>query len=74
VTDECLDWLARRGYDAQYGARPLKRVIQRYVSDPLALKVLGAEVSVGDTIVVDCDAAGQIMFAIAPTEPSPSQL
>lgn len=72
VTDECLDWLAKRGYDIQFGARPLKRVIQRYVSDPLALKVLGAEVSVGDTIVADCNEAGQMVFTVTAPEPSPS--
>ena len=68
VTDNCLDWLGRRGYDVQFGARPLKRVIQRYVSDPLAIKVLGAEVSAGDTVEVDCDDNGQIHFNIVASE------
>ena len=68
VTEDCLAWLAKRGYDVQFGARPLKRVIQRYVADPLALKVLGAEVSAGETVTVDCDDAGQISFTTSASE------
>jgi ATP-dependent Clp protease ATP-binding subunit ClpB len=45
--------LADRGYDPTYGARPLKRAIQKYLMDPLALKVLGGEYAPGDHIVVD---------------------
>jgi ATP-dependent Clp protease ATP-binding subunit ClpB len=54
--------LAEQGYDQAYGARPLKRAIQRLVLDPLALKVLGGEFKEGDTVVVDA-ANGQITFA-----------
>jgi ATP-dependent Clp protease ATP-binding subunit ClpB len=68
ITDQCVEWLAKRGYDVQFGARPLKRVIQRYLADPLALKVLGAEVSAGDTVTVDSTDNGQITFSIAPAE------
>ncbi len=68
VTPDCLEWLAKRGYDVQFGARPLKRVIQRYVADPLAIKVLGAEVSVGEKIVVDCDDTGRITFRSVPMD------
>jgi len=68
VTEECVEWLAKRGYDVQFGARPLKRVIQRYVADPLAIKVLGAEVSIGSMIVVDCDETGRITFTPEPME------
>ncbi len=68
ITDECVTWLAKRGYDVQYGARPLKRVIQRYVADPLALKVLGAEVSAGDTVTVDCSDNGQVIFTVSRAE------
>jgi ATP-dependent Clp protease ATP-binding subunit ClpB len=62
VTQECMDWLGKRGYDVQLGARPLKRVIQRSVTDPLALHVLGADVRAGDTVTVDADDAGRILF------------
>ncbi len=64
VTQECMDWLGKRGYDVQLGARPLKRVIQRYVTDPLALHVLGADVRAGDTVTVDADEAGRIAFNV----------
>jgi ATP-dependent Clp protease ATP-binding subunit ClpB len=68
ATPAAVEWISKRGYDVQYGARPLKRVIQRYVSDPLALKVLGAEVRAGETIVLDVDDAGQFVFTTRPTE------
>ena len=47
------DFLAERGYDPVYGARPLKRAIQKYLQDPLALKVLSGEYVAGDTVLVD---------------------
>jgi len=68
ATPAAVEWIAKRGYDVQYGARPLKRVIQRYVSDPLALKVLGAEVRAGETILLDVDDAGQFVFTSRPTD------
>jgi ATP-dependent Clp protease ATP-binding subunit ClpB len=48
----------------QFGARPLKRVVQRYVSDPLAQKILAAEISSGDTVIIDCDDKGQVIFKV----------
>jgi ATP-dependent Clp protease ATP-binding subunit ClpB len=68
VTDNCAEWLGKRGYDVQFGARPLKRVIQRYIADPLAIKVLGSEVRAGDTVTVDCDDAARISFSISPRD------
>jgi ATP-dependent Clp protease ATP-binding subunit ClpB len=53
LTDAAKGFLAERGYDPTYGARPLKRAIQKYLMDPLALKVLGSEYVAGDTILVD---------------------
>lgn len=67
VTDDCVEWLGKRGYDVQFGARPLKRVVQRYVSDPLAQKILSAEISSGDSVIVDCDEKGQIYFTVEST-------
>jgi ATP-dependent Clp protease ATP-binding subunit ClpB len=52
------EWLANMGYDPVYGARPLKRTIQRYVQDPLALKILGGEFKEGDTVEVEADHEG----------------
>jgi ATP-dependent Clp protease ATP-binding subunit ClpB len=53
VTDEAKDWLARAGYDADLGARPLRRVIQHSVEDPLALALLEGRYADGDTVTVD---------------------
>src|SRR4051812_28739688 len=53
LTDAAKEQLVREGYDPAYGARPLKRAIQRFVLDPLALRVLEGEFLEGDTVVVD---------------------
>jgi ATP-dependent Clp protease ATP-binding subunit ClpB len=50
LDDKARTWLANRGYDAAYGARPLKRVIQRHVQDPLAEQILEGRVKDGDTV------------------------
>ncbi|MEM7430165.1 MAG: ATP-dependent chaperone ClpB, partial [Pseudomonadota bacterium] len=50
LDDSARDWLAEKGYDPAYGARPLKRVIQKQVQDPLAEKILAGDISDGDTI------------------------
>ena len=52
LSDAARDWLADRGYDPVYGARPLKRVIQKEVQDPLAEKILGGEIHDGDRVRV----------------------
>ena len=54
--------IASRGYEKQYGARPLKRVLQREVEDPLAEKLLVGEFVKGDTVDVKADAQGRIYF------------
>ena len=53
VSDDAAAWLARVGYDPTYGARPLKRVIQRRIADPLALALLEGRYGEGDTVHVD---------------------
>jgi ATP-dependent Clp protease ATP-binding subunit ClpB len=50
--EDALDFLAREGYDPDFGARPLKRTIQRLVQDPLARMVLGGEMADGDTVML----------------------
>ncbi len=55
VTDKAKDWLARAGYDPDLGARPLRRVLQHTVEDPLALALLEGRYSDGDTVSVDVD-------------------
>jgi ATP-dependent Clp protease ATP-binding subunit ClpB len=60
VTDQARDWLSRRGYDAVYGARPLKRLIQRSIGDPLALALLEGRYGDGDTVTVDVGPGGSV--------------
>ncbi|KFE72275.1 ATP-dependent chaperone ClpB [Hyalangium minutum] len=55
LTDKARAFLAERGYDPTYGARPLKRAIQKYLMDPLALKVLSGEFVPGDDIQADAE-------------------
>jgi ATP-dependent Clp protease ATP-binding subunit ClpC len=53
LTEKAKSWLAKAGYDPLYGARPLRRAIERYVENPLSTKVLQGEFKEGDTIKVD---------------------
>ncbi|MBA7693280.1 ATP-dependent Clp protease ATP-binding subunit ClpC [subsurface metagenome] len=53
LTERAKSWLAKVGYDPQYGARPLRRAIERYVENPLSTKLLRGEYSPGDTIIGD---------------------
>jgi ATP-dependent Clp protease ATP-binding subunit ClpB len=62
LTEQAKEHLARTGYDPDYGARPLKRVIQREVIDPIALALLRGEYADGDTIEVDASPDG-LVFA-----------
>ena len=55
ITDEAKNYIAEKGYDQQYGARPLKRALQKYLEDPLAELIINAELNPGDTITVDYD-------------------
>jgi ATP-dependent Clp protease ATP-binding subunit ClpC len=52
ITPEAKDYLSDRGYDAKYGARPLKRAIQKHVEDPLAEEIIKSNLKEGDTVVV----------------------
>jgi ATP-dependent Clp protease ATP-binding subunit ClpB len=64
------DWLAQKGYDPAYGARPLKRAIQRQLENPLARRLLEGEFGDGDTIRVDAQ-NGELVFArVAEREPA----
>ena len=55
LTDKAKDYIADKGYDQDYGARPLKRAIQKYLEDALAEEILTSKVSEGDTVKVDYD-------------------
>jgi ATP-dependent Clp protease ATP-binding subunit ClpC len=74
VTDAARAFVAREGYDPQYGARPLRRAIQRLIENPLAKQLLASEFAAGDTIRID-EREGSLVFekvASAP-EPEPQQ-
>lgn len=59
LTEKAKDFLGDKGYDQQYGARPLNRAIQKYVEDPLAEEILKGETKEGDTIQVDYSGEGE---------------
>ncbi|MCB9422257.1 MAG: AAA family ATPase, partial [Ardenticatenaceae bacterium] len=63
LTPEATDLLIEEGYDPVYGARPLKRVLQRQIVDPLAIKVIQAELQDGDHVVIDA-VNGQLTFDV----------
>ena len=55
LTDEAKNFIADKGYDAQFGARPLHRAIQKYLEDPLAEEILNMNIKNGDVLVADLD-------------------
>jgi ATP-dependent Clp protease ATP-binding subunit ClpB len=57
VSQEAKRLLGEEGYDPQYGARPLKRLIQQRIENPVATRILGGDFAEGDTIYVDVDPA-----------------
>jgi ATP-dependent Clp protease ATP-binding subunit ClpB len=62
LTPRAKEKLAQEGYDPAYGARPLRRAIQKLIVDPLALLILEGKFQENDTIRVDVDANGKIVF------------
>jgi ATP-dependent Clp protease ATP-binding subunit ClpB len=65
LTDAATEWLARTGYDPIYGARPLRRLIQTAIGDPLARKVLAGEVRDGSAILIDHQADAESLSVVA---------
>ena len=65
LTGAARDLLAGQGYEPAFGARPLKRLIQREVQDPLAMRLLSGEIREGETVVVDAD-GGALTFRTTP--------
>ncbi|MDE6832108.1 MAG: AAA family ATPase, partial [Muribaculaceae bacterium] len=66
ISEAARDFIAEKGYDAQYGARPLKRAIQKYLEDTLAELIIDASLTPGDEITVDYDAeSGKIVTRIS---------
>ena len=70
LTDSAIDFLVKNGFDENYGARPLKRSIQKWIEDPLSEKILLAEFSKGDEIDVDVAADGEkLEFRVPASSP-----
>lgn len=72
LTDKAKDFISDKGYDSSFGARPLKRAIQKYVEDPLAEEIIKAELVEGDVIEVDLteDNASLFINVNKPAKPS----
>jgi len=71
LTDAARELLFTEGFDPNFGARPLKRSIQKLVQDPLALKILDGEVLHGDHVIVDADKrAGKMKFEVSRHAPA----
>jgi ATP-dependent Clp protease ATP-binding subunit ClpC len=62
LTDKAKEWLANAGFDENFGARPLRRVLQKHVESPLSIKLLSGEYAEGDTVGVDVDESEKIVF------------
>jgi len=69
LTDEARDWLAKKGYDPLYGARPLGRTIQEHIKKPLAEEILFGKLSKGGTVRVGLDGDG-LVFEFPDSKPS----
>jgi ATP-dependent Clp protease ATP-binding subunit ClpC len=55
LTQEATQWLANEGYDSAFGARPLKRALQKHIESPLSVSLLSGDFAMGDTVLVDVD-------------------
>jgi ATP-dependent Clp protease ATP-binding subunit ClpB len=73
LTDAALDLLANEGYDPRFGARPLKRTIQRRLQNPLAMKLLNGEFKPGHTIEVDAADGELAIRPVRPRTPAPQE-
>ena len=64
IDEDVKDWLGKLGFDIAYGARPLKRTIQKHITNILSEKILNAEFLPGDTIGMSLDNRGLIEFTV----------
>ena len=74
LTEAARDWLANEGYDPMFGARPLRRALQKFVESPLSIKLLRGEFTEGDTVIVDYDEAGGEVVFRKPDTSAPVEL
>jgi ATP-dependent Clp protease ATP-binding subunit ClpC len=59
LTEKAKDFISEKGYDPQYGARPLNRAVQKYLEDPIAEEILKGDIELGGTLVADYDGKGE---------------
>jgi len=73
LTPTSRSWLADEGYDPDFGARPLRRALQKHVESPLSISLLSGEFSSGDTIIVDVDEEENILIFRSVSEGIPAK-
>ena len=73
LTDEAKDYIANKGFDKDYGARPLKRAIQKYVEDALAEEIINATLKEGDSITMDLDKKKEELFVKIKKQKNPTE-
>ncbi len=64
MTEAAKDYIADKGFDEKFGARPLARAIQKYVEDPLAEQIINSEIEEGDEITIDLDESNEIVVKV----------
>ncbi|MDH5505586.1 MAG: AAA family ATPase [Anaerolineae bacterium] len=71
ISDKARAWLAEEGYDPAFGARPLKRALQKHVESPLSVKLLAGEFTQGDTVMVDInEESNEVVFSLKKSAPA----
>ncbi|UCF29019.1 MAG: AAA family ATPase, partial [Chloroflexota bacterium] len=73
LTPAGREWLANEGYDPSFGARPLRRALQKHVESPLSVSLLSGEFKSGDTVIVDVDEETQKLVFASQGEPIPAE-
>lgn len=69
LTEAAKNFIAEQGYDEKFGARPLKRSIQKYLEDPIAEEIISAHLKQGETLVVDIDKDSKIVMSVEQAKP-----
>ena len=73
LTPAAREWLANEGYDPAFGARPLRRALQKHVESPLSVSLLSGEFKSGDTVIVDVDEETEKLYFSSLGEPVPAE-
>ena len=73
VSEAAKDWLVKEGYDPVFGARPLRRAVQRHIENPLSNRILNGDFKHGDTVYVDVDDEGKALAFTVTASPEPAE-